>query len=118
MVLVSPHAFGFPVQRTPLALGILKSHLWYGMDMLWNQGPIVCVKCVYEWFLVLRIVQSQIQKEGASELNTIYLMVKLKKSETIFVKKFNGLSTGRFMLLESLTQCQIMGRVRRGGHEN
>ena len=67
---------------------------------------------------MLRIVQSQIQKEGASELNTIYLMVKLKKSETIFVKKFNGLSTGRFMLLESLTQCQIMGRVRRGGHEN
>ena len=29
-----PHAFGFPVQRTPLR--IPKSCLWYGMDIFWN----------------------------------------------------------------------------------
>ena len=53
---------------------------------------------------------SKTNSKGGGQLNTIYLLVKLKKSETIFVKKFNGLSSGRFMLLESLTQCQIMGR--------
>ena len=35
-------------------------------------------------------------------------MVKLKKSETIFVKKFNGLSTGRFVLLESFKIINTM----------
>ena len=92
------------------------------MDIFWNQGPTVCVKLVYEWLLVLGIVQNQIQKEGASELNTIYLMVKLKKSETIFVKKFNGLSTGRFMLLESFRIINTMSDNGEGegggGHEN
>ena len=44
---------------------------------------------------------SKSNSKGVGQLNTIYLIVKLEKSEIIFVKKFHGLSTGRFMLLES-----------------
>jgi len=31
-----PHAFGIPVQRSPLALGIPRSRPWYGTDIFWN----------------------------------------------------------------------------------
>ena len=34
---LSPDASGFPVQRTPLGLGIPKSHPWFGMDFFWNR---------------------------------------------------------------------------------
>ena len=54
-----------PPPPPPLALGFLKSHLQYGMDIFWNQ-------------------------------------------ETIFVKKFNGVSSGRFMLLESFKIINTM----------
>jgi len=37
---VSPDAFGITVQRTPLALGIPRSRLWYGTDIFWNR-PIL-----------------------------------------------------------------------------
>ena len=60
-----PPDFQFKDPPPPLALGILESHLQYGMDIFWNQ-------------------------------------------ETIFVKKFNGVSSGRFMLLESFKIINTM----------
>lgn len=65
---------------------------------------------------------SKSNSKGVGQLNTIYLIVKLEKSEIIFVKKFHGLSTGRFMLLESFkiinTTMSDNGRVRGRGHES
>ena len=31
-----PHAFGIPLQETPLSLGIPRCRPWYGMDIFWN----------------------------------------------------------------------------------
>ena len=36
--------FQFKEPPPPPALGILKSHLWYGINIFWNQGSTVCVK--------------------------------------------------------------------------
>ena len=66
---------------------------------------------------------SKSNSKGVGQLNTIYLTVKLEKSETIFVKKFHGLSTRRFMLEESF---KIINTIMSdngegeggGGHEN
>ena len=38
-----PHAFGFPVQRNPLALGIPKSHPWYRLSMPLTVGFFLSV---------------------------------------------------------------------------
>ena len=61
---------------------------------------------------------SKTNSKGGGQLNTIYLLVKLKKSETIFVKKFNGLSSGRFMLLESFKIINTVSDYGEGGHES
>ena len=39
-----PHAFGIPVQETPLFLRIPRCRPWYGMDIFWNH-PI-------EWLMI------------------------------------------------------------------
>ena len=107
------YAFGIPMVSIPPCLRISSSknppppcprnsenHLWYGINIFWNQGSTVCVKTC-AWMIVGAQDSSKSNSKGVGQLNTIYLIVKLEKSEIIFVKKFHGLSTGRFMLLES-----------------
>jgi len=53
---VSPDAFGIPVQRTPLALGIPRSCPWYGTDIFWNRP-------MPSFFTVYNLMKLKPQKE-------------------------------------------------------
>ena len=104
------YAFGIPIVSIPPCLRISSSKtpcprnsqkpcVVLDKYILESRFHCMCKTCA--WTIVGAQDSSKSNSKGVGQLNTIYLIVKLEKSEIIFVKKFHGLSTGRFMLLES-----------------
>ena len=57
------HAFRFPVQRTPLALGISKSHPWNDMDFFWNCPMDTHIRCTETSLFNSRLNSMCLEKE-------------------------------------------------------
>jgi len=70
-----PHAFGYPVQRTPLALGIPKSHLWYRYGYFLESSNVVQILAAISGENCCVMAQVMVGKDTNRELERPEILV-------------------------------------------